>query len=134
MINVRNEKGFTLIELILVVAILGILAVAVAPQVGNIMANSQTRSRQGTVGMVQSAINTAFSNTLAQTGVGAWPAALDNEANGTVCNASLAQGCFGGVLAQPVRSADWTKTNATTYTHTPTATAAVYNAGTGQFQ
>lgn len=134
MMNIKNEKGFTLIELILVVAILGILAVAVAPQVGNIMANSQTRSRQGTVGMVQSAINTSFSNALAQTGVGAWPANLDNEANGTVCNAPLGQGCFGGVLAQPVRTADWTKTNATTYTHTPTGTTATYTAGTGQFQ
>ena len=135
MINVKNEQGFTLIELILVVAILGILAVAVAPQVGNIMANSQTRSRQGTVGMVQSAVNTSFSNALANTGVGAWPANLDNEADGYVCSAApTGVGCFGSVLAQPIRSADWRKTNGTTYQHIPSATNAVYAPGTGQFQ
>ena len=130
--KMQNQKGFTLIELILVIAILGILAVAVAPQVGNIMANSQTRSRDGTVGMIQSAINNSFSNALSQNGVGQYPAALDGVANGTQCDANGAT-CFGGVLQQPVVSADWTKTNATTYTHNPTSTNVVYTPATGVF-
>lgn len=125
-----NEKGFTLIELILVVAILGMLAVAVAPQVGNVMANSQTRAAEGTAGQVRSGILTFYSNFLTQNGTPMWPPILDGSANGN-CNV---EGCFGGVLNAPLFSADWQRESNTNYRHIPTNRLYQYNSVNGEFR
>lgn len=128
-----NQKGFTLIELILVVAILGILAVSVAPQVGNIMANSQATTRDGTVGRIQDAINKFYAEQLSATGVGSFPTALDGGADATACD-NAASDCFGDVLQQAIDSADWLRVNATTYQHVPTTTNITYTPATGLFR
>ena len=40
----RNQKGFTLIELIIVIVVLGILAVTAAPQFFNFSGDARSRS------------------------------------------------------------------------------------------
>ncbi len=117
-----NEKGFTLIELILVVAILGMLAVAVAPQVGIIMDAAENRTADATVGMVQDGINTFNANSISQNGTPLWPAVLDASPNG-LCSQ---QGCFGAVISQPVFSASWRKDRNTQYTYIPSANTFTY--------
>lgn len=126
---IKNNKGFTLIELILVIAILGILAVAVAPQFVNIQASAQAAQRDGIAGAVRDGVNMQFSQNLANTGTGTFPATLDGSANGA-CTA--ANPCFGTVLQQGVTAA-WTK-NGLIYTHTATGTALTYAPANGTFQ
>lgn len=50
-----NSKGFTLIELIVVIVILGILAVTAAPKFINLKADAQTATLEGVKATMQSA-------------------------------------------------------------------------------
>lgn len=59
----KNEKGFTLIELVLVIVVLGILAAVATIQFGNIMQDSKDAAAQGTVGAYNAALAVAV-NTL----------------------------------------------------------------------
>lgn len=116
-----NRKGFTLIELILVIAILGILAVSALPKFIDLSTDAQEAARDGVVGAVRSGIALARANNLAAGGNGISPDSLESGA----C-------CFGNVLTNPVNTG-WTNTG-TNYTHTPTNTTYTYNASNGTFQ
>lgn len=124
--TLNNNKGFTLIELILVIAILGILAVAVAPQFVNIQANAQTAQANGVAGSIRDGINMQFAQALATSGTGAFPASLDANADGACAT------CFSNVLQSPIATG-WTKAGLV-YTHTATGTAFTYTPATGTFQ
>lgn len=54
--NMKQQKGFTLIELIIVIIILGILAVTAAPKFLDISADANSATVQGVQGSVRAAI------------------------------------------------------------------------------
>jgi len=111
------KKGFTLIELVLVITILGILAISALPSFINISTQAEQASRDGVVGAVRAGIALQRANDLVTNGPpGAYPAALDAAANGATCSAAAP--CFGVVLTQGVADGSWTKATATTYTFT----------------
>ena len=53
--NVRNQQGFTLIELVMVIVILGILAAVAIPRFIDLAGNAQTAAVQGVAGSLASA-------------------------------------------------------------------------------
>jgi prepilin-type N-terminal cleavage/methylation domain-containing protein len=117
-----NRKGFTLIELILVIAILGILAVSALPKFLNLSASAQTAARDGVVGAVRSGIALARANNLSAGGDGSAPTSLES---GTCC--------FGNVLTNPVNTG-WTNSgNNYTFTALPNSNY-TYNQTNGTFQ
>lgn len=119
----RSQKGFTLIELVLVITILGILAVAALPNFINVATQARQSSRDGVSGSVRAGIALFRANDLVVNGPpGVYPATLDAVANATACSAAAP--CFGNVVTGGVTANGWTKTNATTY---------VYNDGTNNF-
>lgn len=59
----KNEKGFTLIELVLIIVILGILAAVATIQFGNIIENSKDSAVQGAAGSYNASLAVAV-NTL----------------------------------------------------------------------
>src|SRR5690606_4323744 len=62
-VNMKNvQKGFTLIELMIVVAIIGILAAVAIPQYQNYIASSQVARVMGEVGALRSATELCMMN------------------------------------------------------------------------
>lgn len=60
----NNQKGFTLIELVVVIVILGILAATAAPKFINLQGDARVSVMEGVLGSVNSAVSLAQSKAL----------------------------------------------------------------------
>lgn len=120
----QGRKGFTLIELIMIIVILGILAAVAVPKYIDLSNDAKTAAEKGVVGGVRAGIMTYYAENLA------YPGSLDS-ASTAACSSS--NPCFDTVLQQGGVTDDWTKTSATSYTG-PTSTTWTYTSGTGDFK
>ncbi len=119
------RKGFTLIELVLVITILGILAISALPSFINISTQAEQAARDGVVGAVRAGIALQRANDLVTNGPpGNFPATLDAVAANTKCASGAP--CFTTILTQGVTSGSWTKVSNTSYTFTDGTTTFTY--------
>jgi MSHA pilin protein MshA len=118
------KKGFTLIELIMIIVVLGILAAVAVPKYVDLTTSANAAAESGVVGGVRAGILTYFAQ------YKAYPATLDSA---TVAACASANICFNTVLQQGGITSAWTKASATTYTG-PAATTYTYTAATGDFK
>lgn len=104
---INHKHGFTLIELIMVIVMLGFLGMVAIPIYTDMTTRSSDTGRDGVVGGVRAGIATYH----AGQNPPAYPAALDGIAINTACTA----GCFGSVLGQgAITDTHWTKGASTT--------------------
>jgi prepilin-type N-terminal cleavage/methylation domain-containing protein len=119
-----SRKGFTLIELVMIIVILGILAVVAIPRYYDLASQARDAAEKGQVGGIRAGIHTYYANSKA------WPTNLDSVAAGSVCNKTGP--CFINVLSQGGVASDWNKTSATMYKG-PTGANYTYNNTDGSF-
>lgn len=130
-----NQKGFTLVEIVLVIAVIGILSVVVTPKVVDLREASFAASRDYVAGSIQDGINLKYSKTLTDTGsVGTYPAQLDSAGSGAcIDQSSNTNECFGGVLLNGITNSDWTKVSANIYRYEQLSSYYLYNPSSGYF-
>jgi type IV pilus assembly protein PilA len=68
-----GEKGFTLIELVIIIVVIGILASVAIPKYKSIVAESKESAALGALGSLRSGISIYYANQAVTTGTAAWP-------------------------------------------------------------
>ena len=148
------NKAFTLVELIIVLAIIAILAAVAIPRFFDIRDQAYIAQRDGTVGGVRAGIMLVAAKNQTQTIPDAtFPPNLEATYGGTtvaapggqpaafpsVCGTATTAPCFELVLHQPITDGVWQEATATTYTFTDPVVGGTgtktytYTAGTGRF-
>jgi len=68
-----NRRGFTLIELVIIIVILGILAAVAIPRYSNITDEAREASARAALGGLRSGIAIWYATQAVQTGTASWP-------------------------------------------------------------
>jgi len=71
--KIQNTKGFTLIELIIVIAVIGIMAAVATPKFFDITTQAHTANKQAVTGVVRTALNNWAAQQLAVNGSRTFP-------------------------------------------------------------
>jgi prepilin-type N-terminal cleavage/methylation domain-containing protein len=127
----QKRSGFTLIELIMVITVLGFLAVAALPAYVNLASDAQTANEQGVAGGIRAGIATQLvADYVAGNTNPLFPASLGGAAFAACTETNV---CFNTVIPGGVTE-NWTRISATTYS-SPVNTSNVwtYNSTSGSF-
>lgn len=130
----RAKLGFTLIELVLVIAVLGILAVVALPTFFNIsLTTARANSMSATIAAVQAGLSLYGANQLAAGSALTFPALLETTdiANDTAASQSVM--LFNNVL-QNGMSAQWFKLDDDCYMYDTNGNGAINNGTDSEFQ
>lgn len=103
-INMQKQNGFTLIELVVVIIILGILAVTAAPKFINLQSDARQSALQGVKGAIQGANGLVFAKAALggdeKKSTAEWATDADNPTDGVdIGSAKLAVTNFGYLQA-----------------------------------
>jgi len=80
----NNQKGFTLIELVIIIVILGVLAAVAIPKYQDLTSEAKEASTRGALGGLRSAITIYYANEAVKTGTAAWPVIDSLRTSGVV--------------------------------------------------
>lgn len=126
--RLRNQGGFTLIELVIIILVLGILAATAIPRFYDMSAKAKQAAEKGVVGGVRGGIAIMYASNLLN-GSTNFPAALGGTNPGTASSGNL----FFGSVISPGIDADWTMLNSSQYVG-PAGGTYTYTAASGTFQ
>jgi MSHA pilin protein MshA len=123
-----RQAGFTLIELVIIIAVLGILAAVAIPKYANITSESKEAAARGALGGLRSGVTIFYANQAVTTGTAAWPTLNQFGTPGVVMEQSIP----GNPYQHPDSAADSIVTGVTKGTTVGTRGGWAYNATTGE--
>ena len=123
-----NERGFTLIELVIIIVILGILAADAIPKYQDITGEAKEASARAALGSLRSGITIFYANQAVTTGTATWPSVNELETPGTV----MAQVIPANPYQLEANAPDSIVTGVTKGTTVGTRGGWAYNATTGE--
>lgn len=128
--RLREEQGFTIVELALLIVILGILFLLALPKFIDLQDEARLAAEEGVVGAIRSGISIYYADQCSQ-GSCEYPDELDGAAS-SLCTQS--NPCFDEVLQQGgVRDGSWSKIDSLSYA-SPSGQTYVYDNATGKFE
>jgi len=125
----KRNKGFTLIELIMIIVCIGILSFLALPKFIDISAETKNASESEMVGSVNTALQLVYSENMVTSGNGSYPATLDDAAEG---EASTSNPFFTNVMQSAYRGDKWQKDGSGNYI-SPSGNTYVYDSTSGTF-
>jgi prepilin-type N-terminal cleavage/methylation domain-containing protein len=87
--RLTKTGGFTLIELVIIIVILGILAAVAIPKYQDMTAEAKEASCRGSLGALRSGITIFYANQAVKTGTATWPTLVELSTVGTVMAQAL---------------------------------------------
>lgn len=82
--RLSNERGFSLIELVIIIVILGILAAVAIPKYQDITSEAKEASARAALGGIRSGVMIFYANVAVTTGTATWPTLAELGTSGTV--------------------------------------------------
>lgn len=86
--RLNDHRGFTLIEIVIIIVVLGILAAVAIPKYQDITGEAKEASCRASLGALRSGVTIFYANAAVATGAATWPTLTELETYGTV----MAQG------------------------------------------
>lgn len=123
-----GQGGFTLIELVIIIVVLGILAAVAIPKYQNITGEAKEAACRSSLGAIRSGITIFYANEAVTTGTAIWPALAELETVGTVMEHELPRNPYQADANAP----DSIVTGVTRGTIVGTRGGWAYLAGTGE--
>ena len=100
----KNQGGFTLIEVVIIIVILGILAAVAIPKYQDLTGEAKEASARSSLGAMRSAITIYYATKAVKTGTATWPPWDSLVTSGVVLEQSLPKNPYVTALGDSVFS------------------------------